>query len=330
MQKILFKMHLTKHKITIKYPEEMNILRKVLSNFQEHCWHLAMNYPREAFPELSIDLVKYVKKNNFRSIFEKIGCDKDIASYRDPFDLWATFLLLAGFIYNPLDTLKKVLEKIPVESYPEEVRDVQKSVDTQLSIWDQILDDLGDHLVPYSHLVKIFCNDLFCIGERMRCFSCRRDTTVEMVKQEIGGDAELRPFISEYTSWVSCHREACFIKIYSRHGDALLVLLRTFLGKLNASFKCDYCFCRCEKVHRCSRCLTKQYCSKECKGKDWKEAHEKVCKPGEDPDKVKEDRTGRNAERDQNIAKQQKIKEDLNKKPSFCKGPPICRCCSKP
>ena len=83
-----------------------------------------MNYPREAFPELSIDLVKYVKKNNFRSIFEKIGCDKDIASYRDPFDLWATFLLLAGFIYNPLDTLKKVLEKVPVESYPEEVRDV--------------------------------------------------------------------------------------------------------------------------------------------------------------------------------------------------------------
>ena len=61
-------------------------------------------------------------------IFEKIGCDKNIAAYRDPFDLWATFLMLAAFIYNRLDTSLKVLEKVPVESYPEEVKVLVKNL----------------------------------------------------------------------------------------------------------------------------------------------------------------------------------------------------------
>ena len=85
MQRVLFKMHLTKHKITLKYPEEMNILRHVLPIIQGNCWQTAIHYPREAWAELSPSLVtQWFKTYEIRSIFEKIGCDKNIAAFRDP------------------------------------------------------------------------------------------------------------------------------------------------------------------------------------------------------------------------------------------------------
>ena len=48
MQKVLFKMHLTKHKITLKYLKEMDSVRKMLSMIQGKCWQAAIYYPREA------------------------------------------------------------------------------------------------------------------------------------------------------------------------------------------------------------------------------------------------------------------------------------------
>ena len=150
-----------------------------------------------------------------------------------------------------------------------------------------------------------------------------------MVKQQVGGDLELRPFISEYAGWVSCDREACFSKIRRLYADTVNLLLNTLIEKQNASFMCDHCFFLCEKVHRCGRCLTKQYCSKECKSEDWKKVHEKLCKPGEDPGKIKQDRRARCAERDQALEECQ-ARMQLSGARSVCKGPPICRCCSKP
>ena len=329
MQRILFKMHLTKHKLMLKYPEEMNMLRHVLLIMQENCWQIALFHPREASTELSLFLVTgWFKTYGLLSIFKKIGCDESIAAYRDPFDLWATFQMLAGFIYNRLDTVMKVLEKVPVESYTEEVKVLVKNLDAdrQFFIWDQVLGALGDHLVPYSSLVEIFCQ-----GEtRRRCDACQKDTVVEMVKQQVGGDLELRPWISEYAGWVSCHREVCFTKIRRFYADTVKLLLGTFMEKQSASFKCDNCFFLCEKVHRCGRCLTKQYCSKECKSLDWQGVHEKVCKPGEDPGKIKGDRTDRFAERDQALEEGQKNMENAVNNSKSCKGPPFCRCCSKP
>ena len=142
---------------------------------------------------------------------------------------------------------------------------------------------------------------------RRKCNACQEETTVEMVLQDFGwrdmsyfqGHLELRPFIREYFSLVSCHREACYMEMRHRYiVNTMLQITEATNEQRKILFLCDQCFLFCEKVHRCGRCLTKQYCSKECKSEDWKEAHEKVCKPGEDPGKIKADRTARNAERD--------------------------------
>ena len=322
MQKVLFKMHVTKHKITLKYPEEMDILRKVLSVIQENCWQAAIHYPREAWSGRSLHLVTQVQfegssVTDVCPIFEKIGRDKKIPSFRDPFDLWSILRLLAGFLYNRVDILMKTMQKIPVESYPEDVKVLVKNLDVgrQYSIWDQILDALGDHLVPYSHLVEIFC-----MGKtRRRCGSCKRDTTIEMVRL-VGETFKLKPFISGYGelvtnhgSLVSCYRKACFRKISRLYFHCDRLLLAAFLEKQNASFKCDHCFFLCEKVHRCTRCWTKVYCSQECFDKDKDTVHEKICKPGEEPRKVKADRRTRNAERDQTLETWHQHKENVDK-----------------
>ena len=70
------------------------------------------------------------------------------------------------------------------------------------------------------------------------------------------------------------------------------------------SKRCDYCFMLAEKVHRyddktcqptymcflrCSKCLTKNYCSRECLLKDSEENHSKFCHKGEEERKVKRD-----------------------------------------
>ena len=323
MQKVLFKMHLTKHRITLKYPEEMDRLRKVLSMIQGNCWRAAIHYPREAWSGRSLHLLYEVQLENISTtevskIFGKIGGDKKIPSYRDPFDLWAILQLLAGFLYNRVDILMKAMQKIPYESYPKPAKGFMKylDVDGQYSIWDQILDALGDHLVPYSHLVEIFC-----MGKTRRsCGSCKRDTTVELVKQ-IGESLELKSFISglgalvtDQGTLVSCHRKACFKKISKLFDRIEHLLVEAFLEKQNASFKCDHCFFLCEKVHRCTRCWTKVFCSQECFDKDKEKVHEKICRSGEEPRKVKADKKTRFAERDQTLETWHQHKENVDKK----------------
>merc|ERR1719239_1321287 len=54
-----------------------------------------------------------------------------------------------------------------------------------------------------------------------------------------------------------------------------------------SSNKRDNCFKLTEEVHRCSRCLTKIYCSKDCQQKDREEKHSKLCKEGAEEWKVK-------------------------------------------
>jgi hypothetical protein len=49
-------------------------------------------------------------------------------------------------------------------------------------------------------------------------------------------------------------------------------------SKLHEHFNCDSCFMFCAKVHRCSQCLTKLYCSAACLRGDWESGHKELCK----------------------------------------------------
>ena len=44
---------------------------------------------------------------------------------------------------------------------------------------------------------------------------------------------------------------------------------------------CDTCHLPSSKIHRCTRCLTKQYCGVECRDIDWSQVHKDVCRKEE-------------------------------------------------
>ena len=112
---------------------------------------------------------------------------------------------------------------------------------------------------------------------------------------------------------VSCNRKACFEKISKLYARIHHMLLEAFMEKQNGSFKCDHCFFLCEKVHRCTRCWTKVFCSQECFDKDKEKIHEKICKSGEELRKVKADKRTRFAERDRTLEEWHENKEKVDK-----------------
>ena len=54
------------------------------------------------------------------------------------------------------------------------------------------------------------------------------------------------------------------------------------LATKSGADRCDYCavYYRGQRVHRCSRCLTKVYCGEQCRDQDWG-VHKLVCREGE-------------------------------------------------
>ena len=63
----------------------------------------------------------------------------------------------------------------------------------------------------------------------------------------------------------------------------------TRMGCESDAFRCDYCVMpgsSGNKGHRCSRCLTKVYCGRECRDLDWR-VHKFECSEGEEERKKK-------------------------------------------
>ena len=50
---------------------------------------------------------------------------------------------------------------------------------------------------------------------------------------------------------------------------------------MSDGMKCDNCGLPVEKMHRCTRCLTKLYCGVQCRDQDWEKVHRQVCRKGE-------------------------------------------------
>ena len=76
---------------------------------------------------------------------------------------------------------------------------------------------------------------------------------------------------------------------------------------------CDNCFKVGRKGHRCSKCLTKIYCTKECQREDFK-VHNKVCRVEEVERKKKGDKRERQEEgRRDSEEKKEELNSDVKR-----------------
>ena len=91
--------------------------------------------------------------------------------------------------------------------------------------------------------------------------------------------------------------------------------IEEFLVNNSAGRFCDFCQERCEKLHRCSGCFTKEYCGAECRDQDWQLVHKEICGKGEKEDLKRKKKEGGKV-RKENIEKRvEKIRSDLQALP---------------
>ena len=97
-------------------------------------------------------------------------------------------------------------------------------------------------------------------------------------------------------SFYSCGKAACSKDVIAKLQNKGVVLGTTseMVEKKFGKVRCDNCDLVAMNGHRCSKCLTKLYCSKECQLQDYK-IHEKLCREGE----VERKRKGERREREE-------------------------------
>ena len=140
--------------------------------------------------------------------------------------------------------------------------------------------------------------ELMCGGDRQQtCSQCSKGTRVEGAIPSggfplFGGGLV---FYNNLGPFYSCERPECLQAMIedARKQFALLVSTTNMINSKWIKNRCDQCHLLAPKVHRCSRCWTKVYCSKECIELDWTTVHKKVCRKGEVARKVKADRKRR-------------------------------------
>ena len=135
--------------------------------------------------------------------------------------------------------------------------------------------------------------------------------TVVAVFGEVEGTCSGTPsvaLIPHLPPLFNCGASTCMKEIVVKlevHAKWRAGLVATYV-KLRPN-KCDFCFQLPQKVHRscltwycfytsfhrCKRCLTKTYCSEDCRLNDLKEKHRELCTVGQEEWKVKRGAEGR-------------------------------------
>ena len=294
MQSILYKMHITKHKIVRQLPVDMKQLTGILAVTRGKIWNITMILPTN---NLSLNLQRntlvFMIETGFLYIIEDVIKKSDVKGKKsnvdrnDPFNLWNIFLLLSHMMMSlAFTTSKKIMEKVSEREYLEEHRDLIKRIDVEAHtiMLDSVLTTLSTTLVPYSRLVEIVCGG----SREQNCSYCGEQTTIMLVAGSLE-QTGTESFVCDMFKLFSCGKIRCSIKIMQQYcrdqANSIYVLKKTY-EKLK-KFRCDNCFLICRKSHRCKTCLTKLYCSRDCLTEDWDLVHKNICTERGEERKVK-------------------------------------------
>jgi len=167
--------------------------------------------------------------------------------------------------------------KDPLSSVPEELWQL---MEREVGSFPARLQDLlrafsSDQVPPFLDLLKVFCGGTLL----HKCSFCSANLTVAALEGEVKGSyygvstVLLEPHLPLL---FACSATSCRNQMFSQMSNwsKWAVAVKTTYYKL---MRCDYCFKRAEQVHRCGKCYTKNYCSKECLAQDWEVKHQGFC-----------------------------------------------------
>jgi len=199
-------------------------------------------------------------------------------------DLWPTLHLVWGRLMEHMVTLQIDMLKDPRSAVP-------------LEVWDGLEDGIGPFPDRLKELVTALCStkfpsfknllSIYCGGSLVQdCSFCSIPVTVAAVEGEVLGwqggmvkGVATALHLPYMPPMYCCGSASCKEKMLEKHSvwTDWAVAVWTVINKLGFSV-CHNCFKLAEEIHRCSKCLTKTYCSEECRLLGWETTHKQFCK----------------------------------------------------
>jgi len=281
MQKTIFKLFSNNMLADPTVHDSLIKLWKDMNESAELTWCVNGTFPKEfatiiryVFCEQYID-TKKIRVGGMRSADQ---------------DLWSTLHLVWGRMIDcrvvaALNSLKEPQEALPKELWT----GLQGEIGVFPGRVAEVIQAFsGDQVPSFQELLEIICGGTLV----QRCSFCDISMTVTAVDREVAGcynSTATVALLPHMAPMFCCGHGNCEAQTADKviaYQKWKVGVLATF-DKLRSASRCDYCFKLSEKVHRCSKCLTKSWCSRECQQKDWKEKHSEFCIKDADQRKVK-------------------------------------------
>ena len=287
MLKILAKMRVTGHQYRNICPKEFEELENTMLCNRKAIWVHRKTYPESyIFDEQIRD-----EADTALVIARKTS---GMPRGQDTYRLWDTLFVIAYFISYSHGSL--CYQKQLLEPLPEEARLLVQQVQASgfIPIMEEVLKALETKAIPFKDVVKIICGGSL----EQRCTVCNKNIMITEVRQAqvLPGCAVvfLNPIM---TKVFRCGSMLCEKALDSHKMEPWFLWMRAMNEEVlrHTNTRCDFCFkfAPVRSVHRCARCLTKQYCGASCRGKDWDLVHKEICKGKGEKRKIKDDKKTR-------------------------------------
>jgi len=296
MQRILLEIRLSNHRAYAFLPAAGKRLEEGMIRSRAEIWFQRKIYPaKEKTPIWSFYLCNQLFNDT-----------RGLKVEEDPRGLWSSLRLVWSVLFAQDIALKVECLKEPRKAVPQEMwhPSIKDDCSTFNAMLDQVSQLLQKRIPPFPKFLEIFCGGSLA----QRCSTCTQAIVVGAVMGQAKGRPQDRgllalispvplvlgkPFVSRV---YSCGTPLCSMGFrvkdcWSKWEKAVSIAFEC------KSTRCDSCFKLATNIHRCSRCLTTQYCSKECLQLDCEAEgqHKIICKKNPDERKVKkalEDRRG--------------------------------------
>jgi len=285
LQKILYKMEITEHKLSKR--EEFDNLSQEIFFLRHDFLMTAVTIPvgRLVHHSHSFQLMESGTQQRLLGIIRALskGYDDNI---QDEYRLWDTFILIFDYFLDVLKDNMQNYEDIGKRMKDKKFRMLVSQIEPPSKVqekWDLVVVALSKGLVPYIKILEIVLGNLM-----QNCTICKKRVKIESTfgDHPSGSLKERRPvaMCQGHVIKYHCGKDSCRKAMVDKHAMENMSVLMPMIEEIKKYKKnrCDWCKTLKKEVHRCSRCLTKVYCNKECLKLDWEKVHHKVCK--EKPD----------------------------------------------